>query len=230
MPTSGTIARCDRPSFNESTLHLTRCERRHRLQVGNAALRGRNNKRWHRLLVRWPLEDEQNVVFPSRQVVADKLSPDLGDEAANGLCTILRSRNHSVQAILREAGLCNKGRHVVLLVFTLPARKLSKPRQRRGNTWRGGASALLLCDPHDKPDWLGSNDRLRLGLPRKCGSRLQQAPLGAKRDGYAIATKATRFAYVLRLSGTLPPVSASFVMTCLCNQTFISAEPSRAPV
>ena len=28
------------------------------------------------------------------------------------------------------------------------------------------------------------------------------------------------FTYVLRLSGTLPPVSASFVMTCLCSQTF----------
>ena len=46
----------------------------------------------------------------------------------------------------------------------------------------------------------------------------------------AMPTKATRFAYVLRLSGTLPPLSASFVMTCLCSQTFISADPSRAPV
>jgi hypothetical protein len=40
-------------------------------------------------------------------------------------------------------------------------------------------------------------------------------------------TRATRFSYVLRLSGTLPPVSASFVMTCLCSHTFISAEPGR---
>src|SRR5262249_9229263 len=36
--------------------------------------------------------------------------------------------------------------------------------------------------------------------------------------------------YAFRLSGTLPPLSASFVMTCLCSQRFISAEPLRAPV
>jgi len=34
----------------------------------------------------------------------------------------------------------------------------------------------------------------------------------------------------LRLSGTTPPLSASFVMTCLCSQTFISAEPSSVPL
>src|SRR5262249_17628428 len=37
-------------------------------------------------------------------------------------------------------------------------------------------------------------------------------------------------AHALRLSGTLPPLSASFVMTCFCSQTFIAAEPSSAPV
>jgi hypothetical protein len=36
--------------------------------------------------------------------------------------------------------------------------------------------------------------------------------------------------HVLRLSGTLPPLSASLVMTCFCSQTFIVAEPSRGPV
>jgi hypothetical protein len=36
--------------------------------------------------------------------------------------------------------------------------------------------------------------------------------------------------YVLRLSGTLPPLSASLVMTSLCSQTFIFAEPSSLPV
>jgi hypothetical protein len=36
--------------------------------------------------------------------------------------------------------------------------------------------------------------------------------------------------YALRCSGTLPPVSASLVMTCRCSHTFISAEPSSAPV
>jgi hypothetical protein len=34
----------------------------------------------------------------------------------------------------------------------------------------------------------------------------------------------------LRLSGTLPPPSATFAMTCLCSQTFMAAEPSNAPV
>jgi hypothetical protein len=34
----------------------------------------------------------------------------------------------------------------------------------------------------------------------------------------------------LRLSGTMPPLSASLVMTCLCSQIFISAEPSRLPL
>jgi hypothetical protein len=36
--------------------------------------------------------------------------------------------------------------------------------------------------------------------------------------------------YAFKLSGTLPPLSASFVMTCLCSQTFIAAEPLSAPV
>ena len=44
------------------------------------------------------------------------------------------------------------------------------------------------------------------------------------------ASHARVFNHVLRLSGTLPPLSASLVMTCLCSQTFISAEPLRAPV
>src|SRR5262249_56845612 len=43
-------------------------------------------------------------------------------------------------------------------------------------------------------------------------------------------TGATGLIYAFRLSGTLPPLSASFVMTCFCNHTFIVAEPSRAPV
>ena len=34
----------------------------------------------------------------------------------------------------------------------------------------------------------------------------------------------------LRLSGTLPPLSASLVMTCSCSQTFMSAEPSSLPL
>jgi hypothetical protein len=36
--------------------------------------------------------------------------------------------------------------------------------------------------------------------------------------------------HALRLSGTLPPLSASFVITCWCSHKFIFAEPSRAPV
>lgn len=34
----------------------------------------------------------------------------------------------------------------------------------------------------------------------------------------------------LRSAGTLPPFSSSFLMTCLCNQTFIEAESFLSPV
>jgi Alcohol dehydrogenase GroES-like domain len=43
------------------------------------------------------------------------------------------------------------------------------------------------------------------------------------------ATPQAALDYALRLSGTLPPLSASFVMTCFCSHTFIAAEPSSAP-
>jgi hypothetical protein len=43
-------------------------------------------------------------------------------------------------------------------------------------------------------------------------------------------SEARRRPYALRCSGTLPPLSASFTMTCRCSQMFISAEPSSAPV
>ncbi len=47
-------------------------------------------------------------------------------------------------------------------------------------------------------------------------------PVGADATGTRV--------YVRRLSGTLPPLSANFTITCRCSQTFISAEPSSAPV
>jgi hypothetical protein len=34
----------------------------------------------------------------------------------------------------------------------------------------------------------------------------------------------------LRVSGTTPPLSASLIMTSLCSQIFMSAEPSRLPL
>jgi hypothetical protein len=34
----------------------------------------------------------------------------------------------------------------------------------------------------------------------------------------------------LRLLGTTPPLSASFVITCWCSQMFISAEPLSSPL
>jgi hypothetical protein len=36
--------------------------------------------------------------------------------------------------------------------------------------------------------------------------------------------------YSLSSSGTLPPFSASFIMTCLCSQMFIDAESFISPV
>ena len=55
------------------------------------------------------------------------------------------------------------------------------------------------------------------------------------RGGHALqrhgcTRKAERWRYALRCSGTLPPVSASLIITCRCSQIFISAEPSSAPV
>ena len=88
--------------------------------------------------------------------------------------------------------------------------------------------------------------RFNLWAPRKIGAThptpqncRQMIPLRSRSDSLTftpgphaidIESNFSRCPYVLRLSGTLPPVSASFVMTCLCSHTFISAEPSRAPV
>ena len=46
----------------------------------------------------------------------------------------------------------------------------------------------------------------------------------------AEASPSRHVVHALRLSGTLPPLSASFVITCVCSHMFISAEPSSAPV
>ena len=51
----------------------------------------------------------------------------------------------------------------------------------------------------------------------------------APRAARVLSVPSPRLSYALRLSGTLPPLSASLVMTCRCSQRFISAEPSRAP-
>ena len=68
--------------------------------------------------------------------------------------------------------------------------------------------------------------------PRYPGGRGTTAAsiFGAAQAAAALSGPRLRPPYALRLSGTLPPLSASFVITCLCSQTFISAEPSRAPV
>ena len=57
------------------------------------------------------------------------------------------------------------------------------------------------------------------------GRRVRHAPHTG-----GCTSKADRRPYALRFSGTLPPLSASLIMTCWCSQTFISAEPSSAPV
>ena len=46
----------------------------------------------------------------------------------------------------------------------------------------------------------------------------------------ALDSTATFHCYALRSSGTLPPFSASFCMTCLCSQMFIDAESFISPV
>jgi hypothetical protein len=50
-------------------------------------------------------------------------------------------------------------------------------------------------------------------------------PRAAGNSPWAVSPQAC-----LRLSGTTPPLSASLVMTSLCSQIFISAEPSRLPL
>src|SRR5262249_10974686 len=74
--------------------------------------------------------------------------------------------------------------------------------------------------PH-RPGLAGQLQRCRLGL--QGGRRWRPRSSACRAPG-------PRFPHALRLSGTLPPLSASFVMTCFCSQTFIAAEPSRAPV
>jgi hypothetical protein len=51
-----------------------------------------------------------------------------------------------------------------------------------------------------------------------------------ERMPYGLDLHPQRRPYALRCSGTLPPLSASFTMTCRCSQMFISAEPSSTPV
>jgi hypothetical protein len=53
---------------------------------------------------------------------------------------------------------------------------------------------------------------------------------GAPEHARRYTSKADRRPYALSFSGTLPPLSASLVMTWRCSQTFISDEPSSAPV
>jgi hypothetical protein len=52
------------------------------------------------------------------------------------------------------------------------------------------------------------------------------ANCGSIRPGTALVAALHFF----KLSGTVPPVAASLVITCSCNQMFISAEPLSAPV
>ena len=63
------------------------------------------------------------------------------------------------------------------------------------------------------------------GMRRWAHSGVADAPRAAR----VLSVPSPRLSYALRLSGTLPPLSASLVMTCRCSQRFISAEPSRAP-
>ena len=94
-----------------------------------------------------------------------------------------------------------------------------------------GERALASEDPGPRGD---TTDRLNdAALRNSCaGSRLSfrsASPL-CTRPGHETRRKQPAAPYALRFSGTLPPLSASLVMTCRCSQTFISAEPSSAPV
>jgi len=81
-----------------------------------------------------------------------------------------------------------------------------------GENRRGALSSVGACFPID--------NRTKAG----------KAEHGPASTPYCLERPDPCFTHALRLSGTLPPLSASFVMTCFCSQTFIAAEPSSAPV
>ncbi len=66
---------------------------------------------------------------------------------------------------------------------------------------------------------------LGVSVRRTRGMRQLKAA-GTKMPAASTAQTFTHF----KSSGTLPPFSASFVITCLCSQTFIAAESSVLPV
>ena len=89
----------------------------------------------------------------------------------------------------------------------------------RARTCRNGQNQRYgrRIQPHVGRSAPGCDDRRTVGLA--------DAPRAAR----VLSAPSSRLSYALRLSGTLPPLSASLVMTCRCSQRFISAEPSRAP-
>ena len=66
-------------------------------------------------------------------------------------------------------------------------------------------------------------------MRRDCGSDMRAT---SKKPPALIAPGAEtmRSDQAFKLSGTLPPLSASLIMTCLCSQTFILAESFISPV
>jgi hypothetical protein len=64
-----------------------------------------------------------------------------------------------------------------------------------------------------------------VGLRTK-STMLDEAAMALHRDWRILTTGQT----CLILSGTTPPLSASFCMTCSCSQMFISADPVSSPL
>jgi hypothetical protein len=69
----------------------------------------------------------------------------LGDKAANHLRSILGRGNHSVQAVLGEARLCNKSCHVILLDYATLSAQIAEVRGAFWPPWPDSAARIPYC-------------------------------------------------------------------------------------
>jgi hypothetical protein len=68
------------------------------------------------------------------------------------------------------------------------------------------------------------------GFEWRTAAQSAVGPLLGQRVARVVGASRRSARNYLRLSGTVPPLSISLAITCLCSHTFISAEPSSLPV
>ena len=67
-------------------------------------------------------------------------------------------------------------------------------------------------------------------IPKHMRQHLESKTPAPKRVLVIVLRRRRQIVYVLRSSGTLPPLAASLFMTCLCSQMFMDAESFMSPV